>query len=143
MVAQLSFDEITEGTESSLSVVVSPSAIDLFIDLSGDVSPLHVTAEFARARGFHDRVVHGAYLGALVSRLIGTQLPGVNAIVQSMQLTFHKPTYIGDTVTVTGRLERKLDPLRAILVSVKIAGSGPSGGDRQVASGKVQVGFTG
>ncbi len=141
-VAALEFDAISEGMARSFALTVSSDHVDRFAELSGDVSPLHVSDEFAAGRGFRTRVVHGAFLTALVSRLVGTQLPGMNAIVHQAQLTFHKPTYVGDTVTVAGRVERKLEPLRAILVSVNIDSSDPNGEYRRVASGKVQVGFT-
>jgi acyl dehydratase len=141
-VTALRFDELAEGLESSLAVAVSPAAVARFVELSGDVGPLHTSDDFAASRGFHGRVVHGAYLAALVSRLVGTQLPGANAVIQQIQLTFHKPTYIGDAVIVVGRVVRKLEPLRAILISVDIESSGAAGESRRVASGKVQVGLT-
>jgi acyl dehydratase len=142
MVAELTFDDVAEGLEASFAVAVTAAAIDRFAELSGDVCPLHTKGEFAASRGFDDRVVHGAYLAALVSRLVGTQLPGLNAIIHQMQLHFQKPTYVGDTVNVLGRVERKLDPLRAILLSIRVDSSGRAGDARQVATGKVQVGFT-
>jgi 3-hydroxybutyryl-CoA dehydratase len=140
--ATLEFDDLVEGTESSFATIASAAAIDRFAELSGDNSPLHVSEGFALARGFRGRVVHGAYLAALVSRLVGTRLPGANAILHQMQLSFHATTHVGDALTVTGRVERKLDPLRAIILSVGIAVIEPDREPRRVASGKVQVGFT-
>jgi acyl dehydratase len=142
-VAALDFAEVHEGLEASLGVAVTASAVDRFVDLSGDICPLHTSDEFAAGRGFPGRVVHGAYLAALVSRLVGTQLPGSNGILQQVQLHFQKPTYVGDRITVVGRVERKLEPLRAMVLSIAIEGEGPVGGLRRVASGKVHVGFTG
>jgi acyl dehydratase len=141
MIAELQFEDIAEGQESSLGVELTTTVVDRFADLSGDVCPLHTNEEFAKDRGFEGRVVHGALLGALVSRLVGTRLPGKNAIVHRMELAFHHPTHVGDAVRVTGRVTRKFDALRAILLAVEIHRTGP-GGDRCVASGKVQIGFT-
>ena len=138
----LGFDDVAEGRESSFVVEVTPEAVDRFVEFSGDDNPLHTSDDFATSRRFEGRVVHGAYLAALVSRLVGTELPGRDAVVQQMQITFRKPTYLGETVTVTGRVERKFEPLRAILVSVTIESAAPAGEPRVVATGKVQVGFT-
>ena len=141
--AKFSFEELAEGQEARAEAIITDNAIDQFAQVSGDVSTLHMNAEFAAGRGFAGRVVHGAYLGGIVSRLIGTQLPGVNALIHQMQLTFHGPTYVGDTVVVSGRIAQKVESVRAIVIALKITGSGPTGADRRLASGKAQVGFTG
>jgi acyl dehydratase len=140
--ATLEFEDLDEGVESSFATTVPASAIDRFAELSGDNCPLHTNEDFAVARGFRGRVVHGAYLAALVSRLVGTQLPGSNAIIHQLQLSFHMPTHVGDAVRVTGRVERKLEPLRAVVLSVRIDVVGAGGELRPVANGRVQVGFT-
>jgi acyl dehydratase len=141
MIAELQFEDIAEGQESSFDVELTTWVVDRFADLSGDVCPLHTSEAFAKERGFDGRVVHGALLGALVSRLVGTQLPGRNAIVHRVELAFHHPTHVGDFVRVTGRVVRKFDALRAIVLAVEVDRIAP-GGERRVASGKVQIGFT-
>ncbi len=140
-IASLEFEDVAEGLEAGFAVDVTGTAVQRFAELSGDFCPLHTNDDFAMGRGFQGRVVHGTYLMALVSRLVGTALPGRNGIMAQVQLAFHKPTYVGDSVRVLGRVERKLDALRAIVVSVGIDASG-SAGERRVASGKVQVAFT-
>ncbi len=141
MIAELQFEDIVEGQESSLDIELTTSVVERFADLSGDVCPLHTSDAFAKERGFDGRVVHGALLGALVSQLVGTRLPGMNAILQRIELAFHHPTHVGEAVRVTGRVTRKFDALRAIVLSVEVDRTGP-GNVRRVASGKAQVGFT-
>lgn len=133
----LRLTEIEEGRESAFSREICAGDIDAFAEVSGDFSPLHMDAEFARARGYADRVVHGAFLAGLVSRLIGMQLPGKEAVWQNLALTFHAPTYPGYRVEVRGTVQRKLEALGAMQLAVEIRHEG-----KTLVSGKAQVGFT-
>jgi 3-hydroxybutyryl-CoA dehydratase len=140
-VAILKFEDLVEGLERSFLYEVKEQDINSFAELSGDFSPLHMDAAFAKSRGFEGRVVHGAYISALISRLVGMILPGRDAIVQSTQCNFHRPTYAGALLEVTGKVTRRLDSLRATQITISV---------RQVmekdkidlVSGKVQLGFT-
>ena len=69
-----SLEEIQVGFTQILEAEISEADIEAFSVLSGDINPLHMSPEFARDRGFQGRVVHGALLTALVSRLIGTNI---------------------------------------------------------------------
>src|SRR3546814_7392913 len=75
-VSRFAFDDLQLGQQAAFEATVSEADLDRFAEVSGDASPLHMDAGFARARGFAGRVTHGAYLTALVSRLVGVHLPG-------------------------------------------------------------------
>ena len=62
--------------------------IELFAVLSGDVNPAHVDAEYARSDMFHRVIAHGMWGGALISAVLGTELPGPGTIYldQSLQV---------------------------------------------------------
>lgn len=113
--------------------------VDRFIALSGDASPLHVDVGFARERGFRDRVVHGAYLTALVSRLVGMHLPGQEALLQSINLQFRSPLLVGSQVRVDATVEQLSDAVQAAVLKVSITALEDG---RTVASGRVHLGFT-
>src|SRR3989344_6555478 len=70
---------------------ITKEEVKKFAALSGDFNPIHT----------HDGVVHGMFLGALVSRLIGMELPGPGALMIKESLEFKKPARVGDTVTIT------------------------------------------
>ena len=63
--ARMAFADLSVGQRAGFESLVSGRDLDRFIALSGDASPLHADAAFARARGFAGRVVHGAYLSGL------------------------------------------------------------------------------
>jgi len=94
------FDEIAVGETASLSRTLSWKDIELFAAMSGDVNPAHMDVEFARSDMFHKIIAHGMWGGALISTVLGTELPGPGTIYVSQTLHFRRPIGLGDTVTV-------------------------------------------
>jgi 3-hydroxybutyryl-CoA dehydratase len=119
-VATLSLDAISEGQTCSFDHVISAQEVDAFARLTGDVSPLHLDDAFARARGFAGRVVHGAFLAGLVSRLIGVYLPGANGLLLAVDLKFAAPVHIGNSVCIFGAVTQKSEAAGAIIIRVEI-----------------------
>lgn len=74
---------------------ITRSDIETFMDISGDTNPIHVHSESAKS------VVHGAFLNALVSGIIGTMLPGPGTLVVSQTLNFPNKCFEGDLVKIT------------------------------------------
>ncbi|NVN84929.1 MAG: bifunctional enoyl-CoA hydratase/phosphate acetyltransferase [Rhodopseudomonas sp.] len=101
------FDEIRVGDTASLVRTLSYHDIESFAIMSGDVNPMHVDATFAKSDHFHHVVAHGMWGGALISTLLGTQLPGPGTIYLDQSLRFVKPVSVGDTITVTVRVAEK------------------------------------
>jgi acyl dehydratase len=101
------FDEIAIGDEARLSRTLTWADIELFAAMSGDVNPAHVDQEFAKSDMFHRIIAHGMWGGALISTVLGTELPGPGTIYLSQTLNFRHPIGLGDTVTVTVRAAAK------------------------------------
>ena len=95
------FDEIAIGDEARLSRSLTWRDIELFAAMSGDVNPAHVDEEFAKSDMFHKIIAHGMWGGALISTVLGTELPGPGTIYVSQTLNFQRPICLGDSVTVT------------------------------------------
>ncbi|MBS0575300.1 MAG: bifunctional enoyl-CoA hydratase/phosphate acetyltransferase [Proteobacteria bacterium] len=95
------FDELRIGDSASLARTLAREDIELFAAMSGDVNPAHVDEAFARDDLFHHVVAHGMWGGALISTVLGTQLPGPGTIYLGQSLQFRRPVAIGDVVTVT------------------------------------------
>ena len=94
------FDEIKVGDSAELVRTLTAQDIDAFAVVSGDVNPSHVDEEFAEGDIFHKVTAHGMWGGALISNVLGTQLPGPGTIYLEQSLTFLKPVGVGDTVVV-------------------------------------------
>ena len=95
------FDEIRVGDSAGLTRKLTRRDIDLFAVMSGDVNPAHVDPEFAKSDMFHKVIAHGMWGGALISTVLGTELPGPGTIYLDQSLRFLGPILLGDTVTVT------------------------------------------
>ena len=95
------FDEISIGDSASLVRTLTQEDIELFAVVSGDVNPAHLDPAYAETDLFHKIIAHGMWGGALISAVLGTQLPGPGTIYLSQSLQFRGPVGIGDTITTT------------------------------------------
>jgi 3-hydroxybutyryl-CoA dehydratase len=138
-IARLGIGDISAGDSFSFDALVSEKMVDDFAELTGDFSPLHMDDSFASQRGFERRVVHGALIGGLVSRLIGVHLPGMNCLLIDLNLRYPSPAYPNETVRVTGTVEQVSVPANAMSMKVTVLSV-----QRQstVAKGKVSLAFT-
>lgn len=132
-------EDLTVGQHAEFETVIDEHDIDRFAALSGDSSPLHVDKAFARTRGYDDRVAHGAYLIALASRLVGMYLPGQNALLLSVQMSFAAPALPGTRVKVRGEIEQMSDSVRSIVLRLTVT---EASAGTALARGRLIVGFT-
>ncbi|HEX7646881.1 MAG TPA: bifunctional enoyl-CoA hydratase/phosphate acetyltransferase [Noviherbaspirillum sp.] len=104
LIENRTFDELRIGDSASLVRTLTLRDIELFAVMSGDVNPAHVDVEYAKSDMFHKVIAHGMWSGALISTVLGTQLPGPGTIYLGQSMRFHRPVGIGDTLTVTLRV---------------------------------------
>ena len=107
LIENRTFDEIQIGESASLSRTLTRKDIELFAIMSGDVNPAHVDEEFARSDMFHKIIAHGMWGAALISTVLGTELPGPGTIYLGQTLRFRHPIAPGDTVVVTVKVRDK------------------------------------
>lgn len=101
LIRNRTFDEIAPGDSASLQRTLTRADISTFAVMSGDANPSHVDEEFARSTPFHQVVAHGMWSSALLSNLLGTELPGPGTIYVDQSLSFHQQVMLGDTVTAS------------------------------------------
>jgi acyl dehydratase len=73
--------------------------VQRFIEITGDVNPLHVDEDYAARTRFGRRILHGMLTASILSTMVGMLLPGTGAIYRSQTIRFLRPVHIGDTVT--------------------------------------------
>ena len=73
--------------------------IDEFARLTLDDNGMHTSAELSRRGLFRRPVVHGVFVGSLISSVMGTKLPGHGTVLQEMDCKYTNPVYPGDSVT--------------------------------------------
>ena len=112
--------DLSVGQQESFSVTVTKEMMEKFLDITGDVNPLHVSDDFAKEKGFTGRVAYGMLTASLISTLGGVYLPGKYCLIQGVEVRFAKPVFIGDVLEVTGETVRVDTDLRYLEIRVTI-----------------------
>jgi phosphate acetyltransferase len=95
------FDEIAVGDHASIQRTLTAADIQLFAAMSGDINPQHLDPEFAASTPYQGVIAHGMWGAALISAVLGTQLPGPGTVYLGQTLKFRSPIRVGDTLTIT------------------------------------------
>ena len=101
MTDEIFFEDLRLGQKASFGKTVTESDIVLFAAVTGDTNPMHLNAEYAKNSIFGERIAHGMLAAGLITKALGTQLPGPGTIYLSQSLKFRAPVRIGQTVTAT------------------------------------------
>jgi phosphotransacetylase/acyl dehydratase len=115
------FAELQVGDSASIVRTLTYKDVELFAIMSGDVNPAHVDEEFARSDMFHRIIAHGMWGGALISTVLGTQLPGPGAIYLGQSLRFRRPVCLGDVITVTVKVAEKFEEKSRVVLDCQAA----------------------
>ncbi len=110
------FDELNVGDQAELTRTLSSRDIELFAVMSGDVNPAHVDPDYAKSDMFHEVIAHGMWGGALISAVLGTELPGPGTIYLNQSFSFRHPVGLGDTVTVRVIVKEKLAEKKRVIL---------------------------
>jgi phosphate acetyltransferase len=115
------FDEIRVGDTASLTRTLSRTDVKTFAVLSGDVNPTHVDDAYARKHGDGRLIAHSMLSGALISSVLGNELPGPGTQYVSQELRFRRPLHAGDTVTATVTAREKRAKTGTVLFDCRCA----------------------
>lgn len=115
MIREVKFADIAIGDTASFSKTITEHDVYAFAGLSGNFNPVHVDEEFARNTRFKGRIAHGLLAAGLISTVIGTALPGANAIYLAQELVFKSPVMFGDTLTAAVEVIEKIEAKKRII----------------------------
>lgn len=114
---EYTYDEIKVGLQESFQREITQEMVDNFFLISEDNNPLHVDKEFAVQEGYKDKVVYGMLTASLFSKLGGVYLPGKYCLFYECDSKFNKPVFVGDLLTVSGKvIEKNENPSKNIVV---------------------------
>lgn len=119
MEKQLTIQDINIGDRAEYAKTISEKDVLGFAEITGDFNPLHVDEEYAKQTRFGARISHGALLAGLVSTVVGMKLPGPGALYASQSLSFLKPVFIGDTITASAEVIRKIEDRNRIVLKTR------------------------
>lgn len=125
-------DRFQVGASETMAIAVSQAMTDAFSDLSGDNAPLHTDEDFAKRHGFDGRLVHGALVVSLLSRVVGTRFPGPQSLWLKCDVSFRNPCYAPSMLRFHGVVTQQSEATRSIILTFDITDDR----DRQIATAK-------
>ena len=129
-------EQLQPGMRESFTVTITEEEMALFCQMSGDISPLHLSEEYAAGRGYPGRVCYGMLVASYFSTLAGVLLPGEHCLLHSVESKFVRPVFIGDQLTVTG----VVDEVNETFKEVTIKGTITNAKGQKVCRGVLRAG---
>jgi 3-hydroxybutyryl-CoA dehydratase len=99
---------------------ISSGDVLKFAQVVGDLNPVHLDAAFAERSFFKKRIVHGAFLGGLISKVLGMDFPGQGTIYISQNSVFKRPVYVDTTVTVEVKVTQVIPEKRRLVLDTTV-----------------------
>jgi 3-hydroxybutyryl-CoA dehydratase len=100
---------------------ISTDDVKRFAEIVGDLNPIHLDAEFAERSFFKKRIVHGAFLAGLISKVLGMDFPGQGAIYISQNSVFKRPVYVDTAVTVEVKITQVIAEKRRLVLDTNVS----------------------
>ncbi|MCI8402814.1 MAG: dehydratase [Lachnospiraceae bacterium] len=130
------YAEIEIGHEESFSVMINEEKMDMFKNITGDTNVLHNDINFAVEGGYDGKVVYGFLVASFYSTLAGVFLPGKWSLIYDVaELGMIAPVYIGDELTVSGKVVDRNDVYKMITLKLQIRNQN----GKRVSKGKMRV----
>ncbi len=117
MASDFSFQE---GDQFKWERFISAEDVRRFAEVVGDLNPIHLDAEFAEKSFFKKRIVHGAFLGGLISKVLGMDFPGQGTVYISQDSIFKRPVYVDTTVTVEVKVVKVITEKRRLMLETNV-----------------------
>jgi len=102
---------------------ISADDVQRFAEIVGDLNPVHLDAEFAANSFFKKRIVHGAFLAGLISKVLGMDFPGMGTVYISQNSIFKRPVYVDTTVSVEVKVAQVIEEKRRLVLDTNILNS--------------------
>ena len=112
-----------EGDGYTFERFLSAEDVRQFASIVGDLNPIHLDAEFAETSFFKKRIVHGAFLVGLISKVLGMDFPGQGTVYISQNSVFKRPVYVDTTVTVQVKVTQVMVDKRRLILDTTILNS--------------------
>ena len=112
-----------EGDQFRWERHISAEDVKQFAEIVDDLNPIHLDAEFAANSFFKKRIVHGAFLAGLISKVLGMDLPGQGTVYISQNSVFKRPVYVDTSVAVEVKVTQVIAEKRRLSLDTNIINS--------------------
>jgi len=116
------FERLQVGMEAHAERLCVADDFYVFAHASGNLNPLHIPEADGDGDGVPEAIAPSAWIGALISGVLGNQLPGPGTVYESQTLRFVGHATEGDTLRITVRLLEKLDG-RRVRLDTRVTGT--------------------
>ena len=101
------YDSLQPGMSAELTRLCRQEDLFVFAQSSGNLNPLHMPDADGDGDGTPEAKASGMWLGALVSAVLGNQLPGPGTVLRAQSLRFLGQAHAGETVVVRAEVANK------------------------------------
>lgn len=121
---EYTIEEIQVGMSASLKKLITKEMEDSFRVITGDENPLHKEDDFAleiSGGNFKGHAAFGMLTASFYSTVAGMYLPGKYSLIHSFdEISFMKPVFVGDELTVNAEVIDKDEALKMIRLKIII-----------------------
>lgn len=109
-----------EGDHFKWERHISADDVRQFAEIVGDLNPIHIDAEIAEKSFFKKRIVHGAFLAGLISKVLGMDFPGQGTVYISQNSVFKRPVHVDTTVSVEVKILQAIPEKRRLVLETNV-----------------------
>ena len=132
------FEDIKIGLEEEFKANITEEMVKEFCKITGDINPLHNNIEYAKSKGYNDKVVYGMLTSSFLSTLAGVYLPGKYSLIHSVEILFKKPVFIKDSpLTIKGTVIEINEIFKQFTIRFEIINNK----EQKVSRGTMKVGI--
>ncbi len=88
------------GDTKEYTRIITKQDVEAFARITADYNPAHFDEDYCKSTVFRQPIVHGMLVGSLFSKIFGLEYPGEGTIYVSQSLTFLKPVYPDQELTI-------------------------------------------
>ena len=115
------FDEINIGDEVNFEYEITEEKMKGFMELTNDINPLHSDMEYAKSKGYSEKVVYGMLTSSALSTLAGVYMPGKYSLIHSVEISFLKPVFISKCpIKINAKVIEKDDRFNRITIKYQM-----------------------
>ncbi|MEM1271961.1 MAG: MaoC family dehydratase, partial [Bacteroidota bacterium] len=102
------YESLSVGDTYEFTRTITAEEVQTFAEVSGDDNPLHVDPEYAATTRFGQPIVHGVFLLAVVSKVLGRDFPGHGSVAVSISSRFLRPVPVGSEIKIEVKVSEKI-----------------------------------
>ena len=112
VITSIPFNDLEVGMEAQADRLCSADDFYVFAHASGNQNPMHIPEADGDGDGEPEAIAPSAWVGALISSVLGNRLPGPGTVYESQMLHFRSHACAGDTLHIKVRLTEKMGDRR-------------------------------